>query len=134
MQLRFLFAALSLAVLMAGFAMAQGVTPESAEKYNSGQDLFKKRRYQEALKAFEEAVGLDAKNAQAYRAMGKTQQKLRSYKAAIEAFQMATTIKTDYAEAYFELAELLKQMPSKDKLTEAALVNHLIGPYKRLPG
>lgn len=32
---------------------------------------------------------------------------------------------------YKDLSDLLKQMPSKDKLTEAALVNHLIGPYKK---
>ncbi|MDP6038345.1 MAG: tetratricopeptide repeat protein, partial [Candidatus Latescibacteria bacterium] len=112
MRLRYLFAVLSLSVLVVGSALAQGVSPESAEKYNAGQDLFKKRRYQEALKVFEEAVGLDAKNAQAYRAMGKTYQKLRNYKDAVEAFKMATTVKADYAEAYFELGQI--QYQTKD--------------------
>ena len=33
---------------------------------------------------------------------------------------------------FYELSQLLKQMPSKDKLTEAALMNHLISPYKKI--
>ena len=36
------------------------------------------------------------------------------------------------SENYYNLSELLKQMPSKDKLTEAALVNNLIDPYRIL--
>ena len=91
---------------------AQAVSPESAEKYNAGQELFKKRQFQKALAAFEEAVNSDGKNAQAYRAMGKTYKQLRNYKKAIEAYQMATTIKGDYAAAYFELGEV--QLQTKD--------------------
>ncbi len=37
--------------------------------------------------------------------------------------------KTEKSQAFYNLSELLKQMPSKDKLTEAALVNHLVTPY-----
>ena len=33
---------------------------------------------------------------------------------------------------FYELSQLLQQMPSKDKLTEAALMNHLISPYKKI--
>jgi len=36
---------------------------------------------------------------------------------------------TERSQAFYNLSELLKQMPSKDKLTEAALVNHLVNPY-----
>ena len=63
MRMRSLLAMFSLSVLVAGSALA--VSPESAEKYNAGQELFKKRRYQEALGAFEEAVKSDGTNAQA---------------------------------------------------------------------
>ena len=35
------------------------------------------------------------------------------------------------AQKFWELSELLEQMPSKNKLTEAALINHLIEPYKK---
>ena len=49
MLMRSFLAMLSLSVLMAGSAFAQGVSPESAEKYNSGQELYKKRQYQRAL-------------------------------------------------------------------------------------
>ena len=111
-MMRFFFAMLSLSVLIASSALAQGVSPESAEKYNAGQELFKKRQFQRALVAFEEAVKIDAKNAPAYRAMGTTYRKLRNYKKAIEAYQMATSIKSDYAAAYFEMGEL--QLQTKD--------------------
>jgi hypothetical protein len=35
------------------------------------------------------------------------------------------------AEQFFELSELLKGIPSKNKLTEASLMNHLIVPFKK---
>ena len=47
-------------------------------------------------------------------------------------FLLKISGKIEDSETFFELTELLKQMPSKDKLTEAALLNHLISPYKRL--
>ncbi len=112
MYMRSFFAMLALSVLMAGSALAQAVSPESAKKYNAGQELFNKRLFQKALVAFEEAINSDGKNAQAYRAMGTTYKKLRNYKKAIEAYQMATSIKTDYAAAYFEMGEL--QFQTKD--------------------
>ena len=82
------------------------VSPESAEKYNSGVELVNKRRFQEALVDFEEAVRLDGKNAQAYRAMGSTYKKIRNYQKSAEAYRMAVTVKPDYAAAYFELGQL----------------------------
>ena len=36
------------------------------------------------------------------------------------------------SKSFYELSQLLQQMPSKDKLTEAALMNHLISPYKKI--
>ena len=38
--------------------------------------------------------------------------------------------KNKLSEKYMEFSNLLRQMPSKDRLTEAALINHLIEPYK----
>lgn len=106
MRLRHLFTVLMLPLALAGTALAQGVSPESAQKYTEGQDLFKKRKYREALAVFEEAVKIDAKNAQAYRAQGRTFEKLRNLDNAEAAYKMATSIKTDYVEAYFELGQL----------------------------
>ena len=105
MLLRVFTAVVLSVVLLVQPAWTQ-VSPESAEKYNAGQDLFKKRRYQDALAAFEDAVKLDAKNAQAYRGMAKTYQKLRNYPQAVESFQMAVGVKPDYVEAYYELGQL----------------------------
>ena len=105
MFLRALAAVLMSAMFLVPPAWSQ-VSPESAEKYNAGQDMFKKRRYQDALVAFEEAVKLDAKNAQACRGMAKTYQKLRNYPQAVESFQMAVGVKPDYLEAYYELGQL----------------------------
>ncbi len=125
MLMRSFLAMLSLSVLMAGSALAQVVSPESAEKYNAGQELFKKRQFQKALVAFEDAVKIDGKNAQAYRAMGTTYKKLRNYKKAIEAYQMATSIKSDYAAAYFEMGEL--QFQTKDYTGAQASMQKVLG-------
>ncbi len=103
---------LLLVLLVASSAPAQ-VSPESAEKYVEGQGLFKKRRYQEALGLFEEAIKLDGKNAQAYRAMGLTYKKLRNYPKAMESLQMAVTIKPDYASAYYDLGQIQYQALEK---------------------
>ncbi len=103
-SIKFLTVLLS-SLCLATPATAQ-VSPESAEKYNSGLELVKKRRFQEALAAFEEAVRLDGKNAQAYRAMGSTYKKLRNYQKSVEAYRMAVTVKPDYAAAYFELGQI----------------------------
>ena len=54
------------------------------------------------------------------------------YRSRLISFLLKVLGKSEQSETYMEFAELLKQMPSKDKLTEAALVNHLIAPYKKL--
>jgi len=82
------------------------VSPESAEKYAEGQELYGKHRYQEALAAFEAAANLDGKNAQAYRAMGRTYKELRDYDKATESYRMSVSVKPDYAAAFFELGQL----------------------------
>lgn len=114
MRLCNLISTLALSLLFASMAVAQGVSPESAAKYNEGQDLFQKRRFPEALKAFEESASLDNKNAQAYRALGRTYRQLRNMDKAIEAYQMATSVRPDYAAAYFELGELQAAMRKYD--------------------
>ncbi len=100
------------------------VAPESAEKYNAGQALFEKRRYQQALQAFEEAVKLDGNNAQAYRGIAKTYQKLKDNDKAIGNFKMATTVKPDYVEAHYELGNMyynLKKYKDAQASFKAAL-------------
>ncbi len=103
---RRLLAAVVVALLLVSSPSFTQVSPESAEKYNAGQDLFQKRRYADAIKTFEEAVTLDGKNAQAYQAMGLTYQKMRNYEKAAEAYKMATSVKRDYTGAYFALGQL----------------------------
>ncbi len=95
------------------------VAPESAEKYNAGQALFEKRRYQQALQAFEDAVKLDGNNAQAYRGMAKTYQKLKDSEKAIANFRMATTVKADYVEAHYELGNLFFNLRRYNDAQEA---------------
>ncbi len=100
------FALIALAIaLLVGPSFAQ-VSPESAEKYQAGQEQFKKRRYADAIKLFDEAIGLDGKNAQAYQAIGLTYQKMRDYAKAADSFKMATTVDPKYVSAYFALGQL----------------------------
>lgn len=109
---------LLLCLLFCQPAWAQ-VAPESAEKYNAGQALFEKRRYQQALQAFEDAVKLDGNNAQAYRGIAKTYQKLKDTDKAISNFRMATSVKPDYVEAHYELGNLYYNL-KKYKEAQAA--------------
>ena len=102
--------------LLAGPSFAQ-ISPDSAEKYQGGQEQFKKRRYAEAIKLFDEAVNLDGKNAQAYQAMGLTYQKMRDYAKASDAFKMATSVDPSYTAAYFALGQL--QLISLKKFSDA---------------
>ena len=44
-------------------------------------------------------------------------------------YLLKVTDEVERSQAFYNLSNLLKQMPSKDKLTEAALVNHLVNPY-----
>ena len=107
------------------------VAPESAEKYNAGQALFEKRRYQQALQAFEEAVKLDGNNAQAYRGMAKTYQKLKDSDKAIANFRMATTVKPDYVEAHYELGNLFYNLKKyKDAQASFQAVLNLDGDFQ----
>ena len=121
---------LLLCLLFCQPAWAQ-VAPESAEKYNAGQALFEKRRYQQALQAFEEAVKLDGNNAQAYRGMAKTYQKLKDSDKAIANFRMATTVKPDYVEAHYELGNLFYNLKRyKDAQTAFKAVVNLDGDFQ----
>jgi tetratricopeptide (TPR) repeat protein len=113
---RFLVAGAVALFLFSSPGLAQ-VSPESAEKYIAGQELFQKRRYAEAIKIFDEAVTIDGKNAQAYQAMGLTYQKMRDYEKAADAYKMATSVKPDYTAAYFALGQL--QFVSLKKYVDA---------------
>ncbi|MDC0253424.1 MICOS complex subunit MIC60 [Bacteriovoracales bacterium] len=46
-------------------------------------------------------------------------------------FSLKVLGENELSKNYLELSELLRQMPSKDKLTKEALVNNLIEPYKK---
>ncbi len=107
------------------------VAPESAEKYNDGQALFEKRRYQQALQAFEDAVKLDGNNAQAFRGMAKTYQKLKDTDKAISNFKMATVVKPDYVEAHYELGNLYYNLKKyKDAQTSFKAVLNLDADFQ----
>ena len=120
MRIRNFISMLVLSLLFAGIVSAQGVSPESAAKYTEGQGLYEKRRYAEAVKAFEDAVKLDGKNAQAYRALGSAYQKQRNIDKAVEAYKMAITVKSDYASAYFELGQLQATAQKKFDAAQAS--------------
>ena len=54
------------------------------------------------------------------------------YRTRLISFLLNIVGNSDEAKNYLEFSDLLKQMPSKDKLTQAALMNHLIRPYRFL--
>tara|TARA_Y100001970_G_scaffold56951_1_gene72160 strand:- start:290 stop:1702 length:1413 start_codon:yes stop_codon:yes gene_type:complete len=54
------------------------------------------------------------------------------YRSRLISFLLKISAQIEISEAYMNFSNLLKHMPSKDKLTKAALINHLIDPYKKL--
>ena len=50
-------------------------------------------------------------------------------RARLISYLLKVVGKSEKSEIFYNFSDLLKQMPSKDKLTEAALINHLIDPY-----
>ena len=81
----------------------------------------------------EEKIANAPKKARLYKEYDETITKLM-YRSRLISFLLKVSSKNEESKRYLELSELLEQMPSKDKLTEAALVNHLVEPYKKIKG
>ncbi len=81
----------------------------------------------------EENISNAPKKARLYNEFDETISKIM-FRSRLIAFLLKVAGKNEDFKNYMNLSELLEQMPSKEKLNEAALVNHLMVPYKKIRG
>lgn len=77
--------------------------------FSKGKDLIEASKFDEAIEAFEKAISLDGKYAEAYYKLGWIYNDKELYTKAIEKLKKATELKTDYANAYQELGYAYKK-------------------------
>ena len=78
-----------------------------------------------------EMIANAPKKAKLYGEFDNTISLLR-YRSKLIAFFCKVAGQKEEFEAYLDFANLLSQIPSRDKLTEASLVNYLITPYSKI--
>ena len=81
----------------------------------------------------EENISNAPKKARLYNEFDETISKIM-FRSRLIAFLLKVSGKNEESTHYMNLSELLEQMPSKEKLNEAALINHLMVPYKKIKG
>jgi tetratricopeptide (TPR) repeat protein len=76
----------------------------------TGCELFKQEKYDEALKAFERAIAEDSQNAKAWNYRGNCLSALQCPAAALGAYDRAVALEPGYHQAWFNRGLLLMEM------------------------
>ena len=93
--------ALLLLALAASWATASAVEDTAEDLIDMGLELYQNRSYQEALKAYDQALFLSPDDVRAWMGKGKVFSALGDYNQSILAYQNATRISPDDPEAWF---------------------------------
>ena len=85
--------------------------PAKAVQANErGNASFDEAKYEEAIAAYQEAITLYPRYAQAYVNLGDARKELKLYEQALAAYQLAIRLKPNYADAFNGLADLYDAM------------------------
>ena len=90
-----------------------GVSLKPEDYINRGNDLFYKKDYESALKAYDKAIELKPDNDIALSNRGTVLGKLGRYNEAIEIYDNAIELKPDFAISWFERARIYSLMGNK---------------------
>jgi tetratricopeptide (TPR) repeat protein len=107
-------------LLIVFFFSTSSAQQTAKDWFNKGLNLNDSSRYREAIKAFDNAILLDEKYAEAYYRAGWTYNELSSFDKAVEKLTKAVELKKDYAYALQELGYAYKK-----KQNYTAALNHL---------
>ena len=107
----------------AGDAAAQNV---------KGLALYKLGKYEEAIKAYKEAINLKKDFAEAHYNLGDAYSQLRDYKKAIEAYKQAIRSQPDFATAYNNLGMAHYKLGEHKKAVAAFKTSVLLNPKSSL--
>ncbi len=94
-------------------------TANAEDFYNLGLSLEKTGRYEEAAKAYQQAVKIKPDYAEAYYNLGVSLDDAGRYEDAIEAYKQAVRIDNNHIEAYYNLGVSLENMGRFDDAIEA---------------
>lgn len=102
--------------------------PQAKSFFDQGQSQAKKKNWNLAVAAFQQAVKVEPKFPEAWNNMGYCYRRLKQYDKALEAYRQALTLKPDFAYAHEYMGRTYLAMGNKD----AAMREYEI--LKRLDG
>jgi tetratricopeptide (TPR) repeat protein len=108
-----------LCLLLGGIATADDLfdTKASDAHFQEGLKLYFNQQYEDATKAFEEAIKIDPENAKAYYFMGYSYYKLKNMPKAMETFEQAYHLNQRYSPIpRTSLPDQKEPLPSTDSL------------------
>ncbi|HEX9244783.1 MAG TPA: tetratricopeptide repeat protein [bacterium] len=99
---------------------------EAKTFFDQGQEYSKKRSWDLAIAAYQQAVRAEAKFVEAWNGLGHAYRKAKQYDKALDAYKQAITLKQDYANPHEYLARTYVAMGDKDAaLREYEIVKRL---------
>lgn len=108
-----------LAITTAVQAQATANAYQFTQAFHNGLSLMKQNEYEQAQKAFENALCLNPHSAEAYFNIGVIYLKCNKIDNAITAFENCAKYNKNYAKAYFNLGSLYKEQKNIPKAIEA---------------
>ena len=96
--------------------------------YDQGQEYSKKRSWDLAVAAYQQAVRVEPKFVEAWNGLGHAYRKAKQYDKALEAYKQAITLRPDYANPHEYLARTYLALRDKDAaMREYEIVKRLNG-------
>ncbi len=103
---RLIHVLLLLTMTLATPAMGQTNQTNEADWFSMGIDLYKKDKYDEAVRAYDKALEVDPQDAEAWNNKGIALGMQGRYNEALEAFGKAVEINSSYAEAWYNMGAI----------------------------
>ncbi|HWW31701.1 MAG TPA: tetratricopeptide repeat protein [Steroidobacteraceae bacterium] len=103
---------LALAAELIGRAIQ--IDPQAAAYRDQGLVLCRLNRHEEAIKSFDQAIGLEPGDAETHFSRGNALRELQQLEAAVASFDLATSLRPDYAQAHNNRGNVLKELKRLD--------------------
>ncbi len=82
------------------------IPPDAQKELETGNDLFKQQKWDDAAQHYQKAIDIYPKYAMAYNNLGSARMRMNDVPAATAAFKKAVEINDKYAGAWFHLAQI----------------------------
>lgn len=95
-----------------------GVNEDARRFYQQGVEYSRRQQWEQAIRAYLQAVRLDPGFVEAWTNLGYAYRKVRDYARSVEAYQRALRLRPDYAPAHDYLARTYLAMGDRQKAME----------------